>query len=144
MRIHGEEKEGDTDRAISSILWKVAWARPRVLTKITHSKDQGSECARKQISDLWVAWKVACCSIPMTGSSRSRNQPKKFFSTRKLKWNVARLCKNLVASRRPLYAIFIESVVHISEGNYIWCPNKKYRKAIRWCASIYTSFFVDW
>ena len=77
---------------------------------------------------LWVAWKVACCSIPMTGSSRSRNQPKKFFSTRKLKWNVAQICKNLVASRRPLYAIFIESVVHISEGNYIWCPNKNTAK----------------
>ena len=129
MRIHGEEKEGDAaDCAISSILWKVAWARPRVLTKITHSKDQASECARKQISDLWVAWKVACCSIPMTGSSRSRNQPKKFFSTRKLKWNVARLCKNLVASRRPLDPISIEAVVHISEGNYIWCPNKNTAK----------------
>ena len=62
------------------------------------------------------------------GRRRSRNQPKKFFSTRKLKWNVARLCKNLVASRRPLDPISIEAVVHISEGNYIWCPNKNTAK----------------
>ena len=126
MRIHGEEKEGDADRAISSILWKVAWARPRVLTKITHSKDQGGECARKQICESHG--KLHAALFRWQGRRRSRNQPKKFFSTRKLKWNVARLCKNLVASRRPLDPISIEAVVHISEGNYIWCPNKNTAK----------------
>ena len=57
-------------------------------------------CARKTV--LW-RWKVACCSIPLTGSSfkGSRNQPQIFFSTRKRKWNVAQLSTILEQSSHP-------------------------------------------
>ena len=57
-------------------------------------------CARKTV--LW-RWKVACCSIPLTGSSfkGSRNQPQIFFSTRKRKWNVAQLSTILEQLSHP-------------------------------------------